>query len=481
MADIILEALTVCRTLIPSLNISLMGRDQSTICRVLQRARAMALLLEEIVFAFEFAEEQRSNAVFLASYIGDQVKFLDELAEREQSRTKVNNCAKVYTGEQGRPSFQVDQQQIEGLRSIGMNWTDIALLLGISVRTLHNKRQFFVDFQDTAFTNMSDDELDEEIHQVMMLSPNCGEIMMQGALRAKNLKVQRWRVRDSMTRLDPIGKLARRLFTVKRRVYSVEAPNALWHIDSHHKLIRWRIVTHGCIDGFSRMVIYLYSCTNNGAATVLHLFENAVNNFYWPRRVRSDQGMENLGVARLMLNKFGTERKPVLTGRSVHNQRIERLWKDVHEYVTSNFRELFLWMEDSELLDPLNEIHLFALEFIFVPRINRALDLFLAQWNSHSLRTARSKSPIQLWTEGVYKHPLDGTLLESEIYIDPETYGVDVEAGGMEIRTRNNINVPQIDVQLDERQTETLGEIDPLEEDGYYGIRIYERVVQVLQ
>jgi len=27
-----------------------------------------------------------------------------------------------------------------------------------------------------------------------------------------------------------------------------------WHMDGHHSLIRWRI--HGCIDGYSRLVLY---------------------------------------------------------------------------------------------------------------------------------------------------------------------------------------------------------------------------------
>ena len=27
-------------------------------------------------------------------------------------------------------------------------------------------------------------------------------------------------------------------------------PNSLWHIDGYHKLIRWRIVIHGVIDGY---------------------------------------------------------------------------------------------------------------------------------------------------------------------------------------------------------------------------------------
>ncbi|KAI6114827.1 hypothetical protein EDD16DRAFT_1483344, partial [Pisolithus croceorrhizus] len=36
--------------------------------------------------------------------------------------------------------------------------------------------------------------------------------------------------------------------------YYVKWPNAVWHINGHHKLIRWGIVIHGFIDGFCRTV-----------------------------------------------------------------------------------------------------------------------------------------------------------------------------------------------------------------------------------
>ena len=45
-----------------------------------------------------------------------------------------------------------------------------------------------------------------------------------------------------------------------------------------------------------------------------------VESFYWPRRDRSDQGMENIGVARLMLDKFDSENVPDLTGLLVQNR-----------------------------------------------------------------------------------------------------------------------------------------------------------------
>ncbi|KAF8800927.1 hypothetical protein BYT27DRAFT_7042469, partial [Phlegmacium glaucopus] len=42
------------------------------------------------------------------------------------------------------------------------------------------------------------------------------------------------------------------LDNLERRSYQVPRPNALWHIDGHHKLIAWGIVIHGVADGYSR-------------------------------------------------------------------------------------------------------------------------------------------------------------------------------------------------------------------------------------
>ncbi|KAE9382610.1 hypothetical protein BT96DRAFT_778281, partial [Gymnopus androsaceus JB14] len=43
----------------------------------------------------------------------------------------------------------------------------------------------------------------------------------------------------------------------------VSRPNALWHIDGHHKLIMWGFVIHGVVDGYSRIVPGLKASTNN--------------------------------------------------------------------------------------------------------------------------------------------------------------------------------------------------------------------------
>ena len=66
------------------------------------------------------------------------------------------------------------------------------------------------------------------------------------------------RVRESMWRVDPDGLVTRslNLHITHRREYSVPAPLSLCHIDGNHKLIRRRFVVHGCIDDFSRKIVF---------------------------------------------------------------------------------------------------------------------------------------------------------------------------------------------------------------------------------
>ena len=42
-----------------------------------------------------------------------------------------------------------------------------------------------------------------------------------------------------------------------RRVYNVPGPHHLRHNDGHHKLIRYGLITHGCVDGNTRTIIYI--------------------------------------------------------------------------------------------------------------------------------------------------------------------------------------------------------------------------------
>ena len=259
------------------------------------------------------------------------------------------------------------------------------------------------------YTSISDRDLDQLVIRIKQHHPNNGEVMLAGYLTSEGVRVSRKRLRASIHRVDQAGTEDRRCRAVRRRVYIVPCPNYMWHIDGNHKLIRWRFVVHGGIDGYSRMITYLKCANNNRASTVAESFDIAISTYGIPARVQSDHGGENVDVWQFMVGHHNDE-SCVTVGSSTHNERIERLWRDVQTSVLKPFAELFRVLESDDTLDPLNDIDLFGLHHIFIPRINENLTSFTHGWNNHRISAEHGRTPMQLHVGGLITEPTAGTV-----------------------------------------------------------------------
>lgn len=303
----------------------------------------------------------------------------------------------------GRPRLDISEVQLSNYLEQEFTQIEIAQIFGCSPKTIHRRIIQFGLSYFIQYSILSDSELDALVGDFVSNFPTAGQKTLAGHLRTLGYRVQRFRVRESLYRVDPWGVEQRCRRLLHRRKYKVAGPNSLWHIDGNHKLVRWRIVIHGGIDGYSRIPVFLEASSNNRSETVFHKFLSAVGKYGLPSRIRADKGGENILVAEYMLRhpRRGTGRGSFITGRSVHNQRIERLWRDVFSSCLSHLYSMFYCLEDEGLLDPLDEVDLFSLHFVFIPRINQQLDSFSAAYCRHKLRTEHNQTPLQLWIRGL--------------------------------------------------------------------------------
>ena len=86
--------------------------------------------------------------------------------------------------------------------------------------------------------------------------------------------------------------------------------------------------------------------------------------------------------------------------------RVERLWRDVWNSVTSKYYNALHSLEEEGFIDLSNAIHLFCVQYVFVPRLRSDLQHFTDSWNNHPISTEANLTPQQMWNIGMLQAPV---------------------------------------------------------------------------
>ena len=158
-------------------------------------------------------------------------------------------------------------------------------------------------------------------------------------------------VRLMLLLLDPTGVRLRAARRLRRREYNAKGPNYIWHLDGYDKLKPFGMCIHGCVDGFSRHIMWLkVYCTNNDPKVIAGFYLNTVQELGGvPYKIRGDRGTEN-GTIEILQRVLKTDNS-FIYGRSTANQRIESWWGVLRKHCTQYWIDLFGRIRDDGLFD----------------------------------------------------------------------------------------------------------------------------------
>ncbi|KAJ3503359.1 hypothetical protein NLJ89_g8474 [Agrocybe chaxingu] len=297
--------------------------------------------------------------------------------------------------------------------------------------------------------SISDEDLDDLIIRLRFHFRRAGIAMLDGMLTRLGYRVQRERIRESLLRIDPVRRVFERI-RIRRRQYSVAGPNSLWHHDGQHGLIRWGIVIHGFIDGYSRLITGLRASNNNYGETVLELFLSAAAVYGVPSRLRGDHGVENILVAAWMEDRRGGHRGSYIWAYKFMAQ------------IGATWANLFVILEIRHGLDINNWRHIWLLQHLFLPLINFDLLFFAEAWNEHriQIRDGPNRSPSDMFGFDMLVHGVRGDPLEEMMSSEElEVYGIDWEG----LREDRLLESQQLNNGIDEGNTSWIGQTGPPE------------------
>lgn len=162
----------------------------------------------------------------------------------------------VHTGRVGRPRIEIDQSILTA--GLGMRGsTNLASVFGVSSRTVRRRALEYgiaepgppvyvdVETEDGSIqrqyssctgpmSDISDEEIDSIMQNVLAEFPNFGRRMIAGHFKNLDYHISRKRLQESYDRIHGPPVFSFGVRRIERCIYSVPGPNSLWHHDGQH-------------------------------------------------------------------------------------------------------------------------------------------------------------------------------------------------------------------------------------------------------
>lgn len=250
------------------------------------------------------------------------------------------------------------EQFIEVYFELGLKYKDMQSVLssrhGFDISERHLKRILRERglFRRKNYSSLVD--LVDLIRNQLQLSGQLhGYRWMYAKCREKGLRVRKEDVRLVLKELDPRGVAVGRARRLRRHNYFAKGPNFIWHLDSYDKIKPYGICINGCIDGFSRKIIWLNAYTTSSDPELIggYYIEAVERLGGCPRVVRGDLGTENGHVRDFQRFLHSTHADETLDsyldGASTANQRIEYWWGFLRKECMEFWISLFAHLRDN--------------------------------------------------------------------------------------------------------------------------------------
>ncbi len=289
---------------------------------------------------------------------------------------------------------------------IGFSYYEIRLFLAvyhdvqISPRTLTRKLRALGLRRNTIRQGVNWDYVLFAIEEELSGSGSeLGYRAMQARLRhSYHIQISRENVRLLLRHMDPCGVKARQRSRLRRRRYTAKGPNYLYHVDGWDKLKRYGLCIHGCIDGFSRRIMWLEAAaSNNNPQVICNFFVNCIGKLQGlPCVVRADRGSENVNLELMqrILRQVGGGRLDIhettfLYGSSPANQRIEAWWSKFPSLAMEAWICHFAQLADSGVIDTSKQMDLECVRYVYMDLLRSELERTKVLWNTHYIRSSR--------------------------------------------------------------------------------------------